>query len=113
MDSKILRLILMGFSGPALLVLFTITGAAQTPRFTSRYTNLKTDCRNAIKLKQAEEHGEDVPLKCRGYGGYEINIGYSATSSQFSINRVGKRDEDVVTSTMQPIDYDLRRKVEW
>ena len=57
--------------------------------------------------------GEDMPLKCKGYGGYEINIGYSATSSQFSINRAGKPDEDVVTSTMQPIDYDLKRKVEW
>ncbi len=54
-----------------------------------------------------------MPLRCKGYGGYEINIGYSASSSQFSINRVGKPDEDVVTSTMQPIDYDLKRKVEW
>ena len=53
-----------------------------------------------------------MPLKCRGYGGYEINIGYSAASAQFSINRIGS-DEDVVVSTMQPLDYDLKRKVQW
>lgn len=74
---------------------------------------MKTDCHDAIKLKKGEESGSDMPLRCKGYGGYEINIGYSASSSQFSINRVGKPDEDVVTSTMQPIDYDLKRKVEW
>jgi len=113
MSSKILRLIFMGFAGSAMLLVFAIVGAAQAPRFSSLYTNLKTDCRGTMTVKQAEESGEDMPLKCKGYGGYEINIGYSATSSQFSIIRAGQPDEDVVTSTMQPIDYDLKRKVEW
>jgi hypothetical protein len=87
--------------------------AGQAPKFSSLYTDLKRECRAAIKLKKGEDFEGDMPLKCKGYGGYEINIGYSAMSSQFSINRLGKPDEDVVVSTMQPIDYDLKRKVEW
>jgi hypothetical protein len=89
------------------------TGFGQARRFSSLYTDLKRDCRSAVKLKKGEEYGGDEPLRCKGPGGYEINIGYSASSSQFSINRIGNRDEDVVVSTMQPIDYDLKRKVEW
>ena len=85
---------------------------AQATRFSSLYTNLKTECRNAVKLKKGEEFEGDMPLRCKGYGGYEIRVGYSAMSSQFSINRIGK-DEDVIVSTMQPINYDLKRKVEW
>ena len=89
------------------------TGSAQARGFSSLYTDRKRDCRSGVKLKSGDEYGSDEPLRCKGYGGYEINIGYSASSSQFSINRIGKRDEDVVVSTMQPIDYDLKRKVEW
>jgi len=66
--------------------------AGQGTAFTSQYTDLKRDCRAAIKLKKGEEYGGDMPLKCKGYGGYEINIGYSATSSQFSINRLGSNN---------------------
>jgi hypothetical protein len=92
---------------------FFLTSHAQAKRFSSLYTNLKTDCRPAIKLKRGEDREGDMPLRCKGYGGYEINVGYSATSSQFTINRAGNRDEDVVVSTMQPTNYDLKRKVEW
>jgi len=113
MNSKNIRLLPVVLASSAVLLIFTITGAAQAPKFSSLYTNLKTDCRGTMTVKEAEASGEDVPLKCKGYGGYEINIGYSAASSQFSIHRIGKSDEDVVTSTMQPIDYDLKRKVEW
>jgi len=64
-------------------------------------------------LKRGEEPEGDMPLRCKGYGGYEINVGFSATSSQFTINPVGKRDQDVVVSTMQPLDYDQKRRIEW
>ena len=106
-------LLLPGLLIPLGVAFGTATLSAQGTRFTSLYTNLKTDCRPAIKLKRGEELKGDMPLRCKGYGGYEINVGYSATSSQFSINRVGNRDGDVVVSTMQPISYDLKRKVEW
>src|SRR5688572_27464246 len=55
----------------------------------------------AIKLKRGEELDGDMPLRCKGYGGYEINVGYSATSLQFTINRVSRGNQDVVVSTMQ------------
>ena len=97
----------------ALVLLAPANLLAQAPRFSSLYTNLKIECKPAIKLKRGEDFEGDMPLRCKGYGGYEINVGYSATSSQFTINRVGNRDEDVVVSTMQPISYDLKRKVEW
>lgn len=111
--SKILRQAVLPVTVIAAVLSLSVAVAAQSPVFSSLYTNLKTDCRDAFKLKKGEENGSDMPLKCKGYGGYEINIGYSASSSQFSINRIGKSDEDVVVSTMQPIDYDLKRKVEW
>ncbi len=97
----------------ALLLLAPASLFAQAPRFSSLYTNLKTECKAAIKLKRGEDFEGDMPLRCKGYGGYEINVGYSATSSQFTINRAGKRGEDVVVSTLQPISYDLKRRVEW
>jgi hypothetical protein len=96
----------------ALLCFGVVLTNAQAGKFSSLYTNLKTECRPAVKLKKGEEFQGDMPLKCKGYGGYEIRVGYSAMSSQFSINLVGK-DEDVVVSTMQPLNYDLQRKVEW
>lgn len=86
---------------------------AQSPKFSSLYTNLKTECQPAIKLKRGEQFEGDMPLRCKGYGGYEIRVGYSAMSSQFTINRIGKDSEDVVVSTMQPLNYDLKRIVEW
>ncbi len=105
------RLVLLAFAG-ALVSFLTTASVAQGPKFTSQYTDLKTVCRDAFKVKKGEEYGGDMPLKCRGYGGYEINIGYSALAAQFSINRIGS-DEDVVVSTMQPLDYDMKRRVEW
>lgn len=111
--SKISRLAVLGLICTAVFPPLSVATAGQAPRFSSLYTNLKTDCRTAFKQKRGEQYGSDMPLKCKGYGGYEINIGYSASSSQFSINRIGNRSDGVVTSTMQPLDYDLKRRVEW
>jgi hypothetical protein len=101
------------FALGALVSVGGLATVAQSPRFSSLYTNLKTECQPAIKLKRGEELEGDMPLRCKGYGGYEIRVGYSAMSSQFSINRIGSDSEDVVVSTMQPLNYDLKRKVEW
>jgi len=106
------RSIMIAFCGLLMLMSLAAATLAQVPRFSSQYTDLKTGCREAIKLKKGEEFNGDMPLKCRGYGGYEIDVGYSAMSSQFSIKHLAS-DEDVVVSSMQPLDYDLKRKVEW
>ena len=51
----------------ALLFLAQASLFAQTPRFSSLYTNLKTECRPAIKVKRGEESGDDMPLRGKGY----------------------------------------------
>ena len=113
MKSRMLRLLSMAFACSAMLLILTITGPAQMPRFTSLYTNLRTDCRAAIKLKRGEElNGEDMPLKCKGYGGYEVRIDYSAASSHLRL-QPGENSADAINLAMQPIDYDRTHKIEW
>ncbi len=114
MKSRILRLLSMAFACSALLLIFTIAGAAQAPRFTSLYTNLKTDCRAAIKLKKGEGlNGEDVPLKCKGYDGYEVRIDYSAASSNLRVQPLGDKSDEAISLGMQSINYDQTHKIEW
>ncbi len=104
----------MAFACSALLLMFTIAGAAQAPRFTSLYTNLKTDCRAAIKLKKGEGlNGEDVPLKCKGYDGYEVRIDYSAASSNLRVQPLGDKSDEAISLGMQSINYDQTHKIEW
>lgn len=77
-------------------------------QFLSVYTDLSKQCRNAFKRVG---EGQDMPLKCKGYGGYEIGIGYSAMSSHLVISPVGG---DAVVSVMsQPLSYYDNKKIEW
>ena len=57
--------------------------------------------------------GQDMPLKCKGYGGYEIRIDYSAAASNLRVQLVGDKTDQSITLGMQPMDYDQTRKVEW
>lgn len=82
-------------------------------RFTSVYTNLKTACRPAFKLQRGEEPPDDVPLRCRGYGGYEVRIDFSATSSSLRIDRAGRPKEDSIPLAVQPLFYDREHRIEW
>ena len=94
-------------SGPAA----TSTPAAAA--FTSAYTDLNKDCEAAFKEEEVGE-GQDMPLKCKGYGGYHISIGYSAFGSHLSVGLEG--DENFSTSlASQSIGYsdEKGRKVEW
>lgn len=90
------------------------SSTAQAPRFTSLYTNLKRDCRAAIKLKRGQElDGQDMPLRCKGFGGYEIRIDYSAASSELRLQRLGTTEEAPIHIGSQPLDYDSKRQIEW
>ena len=87
---------------------------AQAARFSSLYTNLKTECRAAIKLKKGEAaEGQDMPLKCKGYGGYEVRIDYSAASSSLRVQPLGDKSDQSIALGMQPLDYDQQRRIEW
>ena len=80
------------------------------PKFSSAYTDLKTQC----KPTTAEEaEGVDTPLRCEGYGGYEIRIDFSAASSHLRIQPKGGETEESVHLAAQPLDYDAKRKIEW
>jgi hypothetical protein len=81
--------------------------------FSSAYTDLNKECKNAFKEKDVNE-GSDMPLKCKGYGQYYIYIYYSAWAAQ--INAQMKGNEDVsIPLAMQQLNYDSEkgRKVEW
>lgn len=106
-----------------ILVLITICSAsllvpanssAQTqPNFTSLYTNLKTECKAAFKHVG---EGQDMPLLCKGFGGYKVYIYYSAFASQIGIIRPTKSElvNDPISLSMQELNYDQEgRKVEW
>ena len=83
------------------------------PKFASSYTDLNSECKNAVKDEQLTE-GQDVPLKCQGFGGYYLTINYSAFGSQASVEM--ERDEEYsVALPMQPLGYDREkgRKIEW
>lgn len=82
---------------------------ARATKFSSVYTDLKTQCKS---ITEAEMEGEDTPLRCKGYGGYEINIDFSATSSHLTVQPKG-HNEDSINLGMQSLDYDSTHKVEW
>ena len=101
-----------------LLSLGVVFTSAQAPAFSSLYTNLKTGCKPAIKLKRGEQpQGDDMPLRCNGYGGYEVRIDYSAASSELRIQPVANastlKDDEAIALGSQPLSYNLTHKIEW
>ena len=97
------------FVAPVPPGLRSITGQAAT-KFSSAYTPL-TKCGSGMtrkEEKEAEEHGSDIPTRCKGYDGYDIYIYYSACSSNFSVDR---KDESISLG-MQAIDW-KQKTVEW
>jgi hypothetical protein len=91
-----------------------ITTAGQGAQFSSVYTDLKKECQPAFKLKKGQElQGDDMPLRCKGYGGYEIRIDYSAASSHLRVQPVGDKSDEAINLAAQPINYDQDHKIEW
>ena len=83
---------------------------ALAANFTSAYTDLKKQCKNAFK---SVGEGQDMPLRCKGYGGYEIRIDYSAASSHLRVQPVGNKTDEAITLATQPLTYSDHRKIEW
>ncbi len=100
-------------AGAAILLVCAFETEAQSPRFSSVYTNLKTECRPAFKPKKGDPSGEDIPLKCKGYGGYEVRIDYSAASANLRLHPTRGNSDESINLGMQPLDYDQRHKIEW
>lgn len=81
------------------------------PTFSSLYTNLNTECKNAFR---SVGEGQDMPLRCKGYGGYSVYIYYSAWASHIAIQSKNKSDDSPAIAS-QALDYSDQkgRKVEW
>lgn len=94
---------------------FAQAGPKRKVKFTSVYTNLKTQCRSALtpkEEKESEEMGEDIPRLCRGYGGYQIYLGSHGAITQ--IQFLTKKDDEMRASeTMLYSDPIYMRQVEW
>jgi hypothetical protein len=105
----------------ALLGLLVLSGICVTwratatersaPTFSSAYTDLNKQCRDAFK---SVGEGQDMPLRCNGYGGYYIYIYYSAWASHINAQLKG-RDDVTISLAMQELGYsDAKgRKIEW
>jgi hypothetical protein len=88
---------------------------ARAAKFSSVYTNLKTQCASALtkkEEKEAEAMGQDIPFICKGYGGYEIYLGSHGAFTQLRVERKTDK-ESVVTETLHISDPIYNQKVEW
>lgn len=86
------------------------------PKFSSVYTDLNRDCKSALtrrEEKEAEARGTDIPERCKGYGGYYVEVGYSAMASDLRIYKHGS--DDPIGLGMFPLNYvdEKGRKIEW
>ena len=86
------------------------------PKFSSVYTDLNRDCKSALtkkEEKEAEAGGTDIPERCKGYGGYYVEVGYSAMASDLRIYKQGS--DDAIGLGMFPLNYvdEKGRKIEW
>ena len=92
----------VGFGGSRLAT--PVADAMQSaPTFSSSYTPL-TKCGSGMTKKeerQAEQNGSDIPSECKGPGGYNVGISYSACSSSFSVTK----GEENVSLGMQAVDW--------
>jgi hypothetical protein len=81
-----------------------------TTRFSSTYTAL-TKCGSGMtkkEEKEAEKNGTDIPTRCKGVGGYDVYIYYSACSSNFSL----MKGDESISLGMQAINW-TQKTVEW
>ena len=79
-------------------------------RFSSTYTAL-TKCGSGMtkkEEKEAEKNGTDIPTRCKGVGGYDVYIYYSACSSNFSL----MKGDESISLGMQAINW-TQKTVEW
>jgi hypothetical protein len=84
--------------------------AQAATRFSSAYTAL-TKCGSGMTKKEeqeAEEHGTDIPTRCKGLGGYHVYISYSACSSDISL----EKGEESIRLAMQAGNW-KQKTVEW
>jgi hypothetical protein len=105
----------------AATLLCSMSGSSQTapnkgraPKFSSVYTDMQRDCKNAVTRKEEREmlaSGQDIPESCKGYGEYYPGISYSAITAYVWIG--SKRDDTFSITLNQKGTNAAGRKLEW
>jgi hypothetical protein len=102
-----------------ILLVCTSTAFSQTsangsaaPRFSSVYTNFYRDCRNAVPESKMNP-GTDIPAICKGYGGYRVNLNYSAMATNIIIERARNTDDSISLGMVSISAPDKGSKLEW
>jgi hypothetical protein len=81
---------------------------ARATKFSSRYTNLDSDC----KTRKGGTEGTDDTSDCRGLGGYRVLVGAAAAAEMIGVQTPDKKD--IINIAMQDFDFDQTKiKVEW
>ena len=76
--------------------------AAAKTHFSSLYTKNLKNCGSGWTKKEeraAENRGQDIPVECKGPGGYTLDISYSCCNAIFSVNR-GKENISLFTESL-------------
>lgn len=87
-----------------------VVNAQTSPAFSSSYTTL-AKCGSGMTRKEereAEKNGSDIPSRCKGPGGYDVYISYSACASHFTATK----GEDSISIAMQAVDW-KQKTAEW
>ena len=95
---------------PVMFLLVSLCSAQSETRFSSVYTDLNTQCKQQGDPNTAG--GNDLPLVCKGYGGYTVRISFSAWAAYLS----AEKGQNISVSLAQTeLDYDGQkgRKLEW
>ncbi len=77
------------------------------PKFTSAYTSLAATCKS-----YDGSNGSDGYSICRGPGGYQVRVYYSAASTHFNAERKGKDDNYPIATASIGFTWD-KTKLEW
>lgn len=75
--------------------------------YTSEYTDLKTECKN---MEMEDSGGSDIPLVCKGYGGFSVEISYSVYGIFLNIR---KGDKSISLNSSDTFFDTSKRKLEW
>jgi tetratricopeptide (TPR) repeat protein len=87
----------------------TSSALDKPPRFSSVYTNLKTQCKTPAK---AVDEGQHSSTFCRGIGNYRIHIFDSAMALHINAETLDRKTS--ISLAEQNLSYDReRRRIEW
>lgn len=88
----------------------SITGrGSAAAQFSSRYTDLRKQCRNP---SPARDEGQHTSLFCQGYGGFQLHIFDAATMVQINLETLDRRIS--LPLAQQGLTYDRQvNRIEW